>query len=160
MHFISVGYTAIWSLVEVAWRYKDKYFSCTFPFFEKATNLFNVTGYHACSLTPTTISIDILLPAAKTFGLKLAKPTSRNGFNLCLLLVGGGCILSIFFCCPVHTYTHRVVKGPHFEAWTQPEPGWSPKFISESRFRPESQTFRGSLRYAQLRSNKQRCVQV
>ena len=35
-------------------------FSCTFPFFEKATNLFNATGHHACSPTPTKISIDIL----------------------------------------------------------------------------------------------------
>jgi len=41
-------------------------------FLEKATNLFNATGHHACSPTPTKISIDILLPAAKTFGLKLA----------------------------------------------------------------------------------------
>jgi len=43
-----------------------------FRFFKKATNLFNALGHHACSPTPTKISIDILLPAAKTFGLKLA----------------------------------------------------------------------------------------
>jgi len=43
-----------------------------FPFFEKATNLFDATGHYACSTTPTKISIDILSPAAKTFGLKLA----------------------------------------------------------------------------------------
>jgi len=49
-----------------------RYFSCTFPFFEKATNRFNATGHYACSPTPTKISTDILLPAAKTFGLKLA----------------------------------------------------------------------------------------
>jgi len=74
MHFIrSVGYSAIWYLVQVASRYKnDKYLSCTFPFFEKATNLFNATGHYACSPTPTKISTDILLPASKTFGLKLA----------------------------------------------------------------------------------------
>jgi len=41
-------------------------------FFEKATNLFNATGNHACTPIPIKISIDILLPAAKTFGLKLA----------------------------------------------------------------------------------------
>jgi len=41
-------------------------------FFEKATNLFIVTGHHEFSSTPTKISIDILLPVAKTFGLKLA----------------------------------------------------------------------------------------
>jgi len=49
-----------------------KYFSWTFPLFEKATNIFNATGHHACSLIPTEISIDIFLPAAKTFDLKLA----------------------------------------------------------------------------------------
>ena len=43
-------------------------------------------------------------------------------FNLYLLLVGGGCILKISLCWPLHTYPHRVVKGPHFEAWTRPEP--------------------------------------
>jgi len=73
MNFISVGYSAIWYLVQVALRYKDdEYFSCTFPFFEKATNLFNATWHHACSPTPTQISVDILLPVPKTFALKLA----------------------------------------------------------------------------------------
>jgi len=43
-----------------------------FRFFEKATNLFNATGHHACSPTTAKISIDILLPTAKSFGLKLA----------------------------------------------------------------------------------------
>jgi len=47
-------------------------FLAHFRFFEKAANLFNATGHHACTPTPTKISIDILLPAAKTFGLKLA----------------------------------------------------------------------------------------
>jgi len=74
-------------------------------FFEKATNLFIVTGHHEFSSTPTKISIDILLPVAKTFGLKLAQPTSHNYFNLFLLLVGGGCILSISPCCScIHTH--------------------------------------------------------
>ena len=50
MHFIrSVGYGAVWCLVQLAQRYKgDKYF---FPFFENATNLFNAAGHHACSPT-------------------------------------------------------------------------------------------------------------
>jgi len=30
-----------------------EYFSCTFPFFEIAANLFNATGHHACSHTPS-----------------------------------------------------------------------------------------------------------
>jgi len=44
------------------------------------------------------------------------------------------------------TYPHRVVKEPHFEAWTWPEPelGSSPTLIFEARFRPESQIYRGS----------------
>jgi len=123
MHFIrSVGYSAIWCLVQVARFKDDKYISCTFAFFEKATNLFNATGHHTCSPTPTKISIDILLPAAKTFRLKLAQPTSQNEFNLYLLFVGGGCILSTSLCWPLPTYPQRVVIGPHFEAWTRPEP--------------------------------------
>ena len=44
-----------------------------------------------------------------------------NDFNLFLLLVGPGCILSISPCWLLPTYPHRVVKGPHFEAWTRPE---------------------------------------
>jgi len=36
--------------------------------------------------------------------------------------------------------THRVVKGPHFEAWTRPEPD----IYFWTRFRPESQINRGS----------------
>jgi len=47
-------------------------FLAHFPFYEKAPNLFNATGHDACTPTPTKMSIDILLPAAKTFGLKLA----------------------------------------------------------------------------------------
>ena len=36
-----------------------KYFSCTFLLFKNATNL--APGHHACSSTPSQISIDILL---------------------------------------------------------------------------------------------------
>jgi len=36
--------------------------------------------------------------------------------------VGGGRILSISPCWPLPTYPHRAVKGPHFEAWTDPRP--------------------------------------
>ena len=127
----------------------------TFPYFEKVTNLFNATGHHACSTTPTKIPIDILIPAAKAFGLKLAQPTSQNDFNLFLLLVGGGCILSIYPCWPLTTYPHRVVKGPRFEARTRLEPDiyfWSPIYAWKPNLPRE-------LRYAQLRSNE-KCVQV
>jgi len=57
----------------------DEYFSCTFPLFAKTTNLFNATGHHACSPAPANISIGNLL-------------------------LGGGCILSISPCWPLHTY--------------------------------------------------------
>jgi len=40
-------------------------------------------------------------------------------FHLFLLLVGGGCILSIYPCCHLHTYPHRVVKEPYFETLIQ-----------------------------------------
>ena len=36
--------------------------------------------------------------------------------------MSGGWTLSISPCWPLHTYPHRVVKGPHFEVWTRPEP--------------------------------------
>ena len=52
-------------------------FLAHFRVFEKATNLFNATGHHACSPTPTKISIDILLLPAKTFGIKLAQPIRK-----------------------------------------------------------------------------------
>ena len=47
-------------------------FLAHFRVFKKATNLFNAAGHHACSPTSIKIFIDILLSAAKTFGLKLA----------------------------------------------------------------------------------------
>ena len=123
MHFIrSVGYSAIWYLVQVALRYKDdKYFSCTFQFFEKATNHFNATEHHACSPTPTKISIDILLPTAKKVWPKISVAYFTKWFQS-IFAVGGGCVLSISTCWPLPTYPHRVVKAPHFEAWTRPEP--------------------------------------
>ena len=56
--------------INIFLRYKDdKYF---LPIFFKVTNLFNATGHHACSPTPTKISIDILSSATIKFGLKLA----------------------------------------------------------------------------------------
>jgi len=57
--------------------------------FLKVTNLFDATGHHACSPTPIQISIDILLAAAKAFGLKLAQPTSQNDFTKSIFIVGG-----------------------------------------------------------------------
>jgi len=50
----------------------SKTFLAHFRVFGKAANLFNATGHHACSPTPTKISIDILLLASKTSGIKLA----------------------------------------------------------------------------------------
>ena len=101
-HFIeSLGYSSISCLVQVASRYKGyKYLSCTFSFSEKATNLFNATGHHACSHTHNKIFIDILLPGAKFRPIISATTKSRNDFNLFLLLVCGGCVLSISHCRP------------------------------------------------------------
>jgi len=73
--FVQAGIT----LLSYKW---GKYFSCTFPLLRKATNLFSAAAHHACSPTPTKISIDILLP-------------------------GGGGILSITPFWPLHTiHTH------------------------------------------------------
>jgi len=90
MHFISVGYSAILCLLQVAKSYKDdKHFFLHISACSKSYKpFFNATGHHACSPIPTKISIDILLPAAKTFVLKLAWLTSQNDFDLYLLLVG------------------------------------------------------------------------
>ena len=82
-------------------------------FFKKLQMFLMLLGFiHAAPPLPKSP----LIPAAKTFGLKLAQPTSQNDFNLFLLLAGGGCILSISPCWTLPTYPHRVVKGPHFEA--------------------------------------------
>jgi len=48
--------------------------------------------------------------------LKISVTYFTNDFNLFLLLMGGGRILSISPCWPLLTYPHKVVKGPHFEA--------------------------------------------
>jgi len=131
---------------------------------EKATNLFNAAGHYACSPTPTKISSEILLPVANTFRLKLAWPTSQNDFNLFLLLVGGESILSIAPCWPLHTYPHRVVKGPHVEAWTRSEPEITSPNPTRARhllLKPglglKAKFTKGDV---QPWSNKKRCVQV
>ena len=54
-------------------------FSCSFPLFVKASNLFNATAHQVCSPTPTEICIDIIL-------------------------LDIGCILSISPYWPLHTY--------------------------------------------------------
>ena len=64
-------------------------------------------------------------------------------------------------------HIHSFGKGPHFEAWTRPEPEitspnpargrhlfWKPNLGLKVKFTE------GVLRYAQLWSNKKRCVQV
>ena len=83
------------------------------------------------------------LTSSKTFGLKLAEPTWQNDFNnFFYIFTGGGCILSVSPCWPLHTYPN---KGHHLETWTRPKPelGLSTKFISEARFRPENHVYRG-----------------
>jgi len=51
---------------------------------------------------------NIFSQVVKKFGQKLAEPTSQNDFDfdLFLLLVGGGCILSIYPCRPLRTYSY------------------------------------------------------
>ena len=76
MHFIrSVGYSAIWYLVQDDNVTKTINISLAhFRFLKKLQTFLMLAGHHACNPTPTPtkISTDILLPAAKTFGLKLA----------------------------------------------------------------------------------------
>jgi len=120
MHFIrSVGY--ITTRFDVLFKSLNvtktiNIFLAHFRFLKKQQIFLNAAGHNACSPTTTKITIDILLPVAKTIGQKLAQPTSQNDFNLFLLLLGGGCIFSISPCWPLHTYPQRVVKWPYFEA--------------------------------------------
>ena len=68
-------------------------FFCTLPLLVKATNLSNAAAHHACSPTPTKISIDILLP-------------------------GGGCFLSISPCWPcIHIHRAYNVISAYLTVW-------------------------------------------
>ena len=135
MHFVrSVGYSTVWCLVQVAWRYKDdKCFSCTFSFFEKATNIFTAAGHHACSPTPTKISIDILLTAAKTFGLKIIVAFFTKTISI------------HFYCWWLQDVSFQSpLDGPCLHTQTElykglilkPEPDPSPKSQAQTRLQP------------------------
>ena len=60
------------------------------------------TGYHACSLIPGQISIDILLQQQKVFDQNLHSLLHKMIYNLFLRLMNGGCILSFSPCQPLH----------------------------------------------------------
>jgi len=60
--------------------------------------------------------------------------------------------------CALHPYPHRVVKGPHLEAWTRPEPeitspnpAWAPHLFLKPDLGLKA-NLSGEFRYAQLRS--------
>ena len=78
-----------------------KYFSCTYLLFKKCYKSL-ATGHHACSLTPSQISIDILLQQQKVFDQNLHSLLHKMIYNLFLLLMDGGCILSFYPCQPLH----------------------------------------------------------
>ena len=80
------------------------------------------------------------LTSSKNIWPKISVAYFRKWFQSFVLLVGGGCILSISPCWPLPAYPHRVVKG----LILKPEPGSSPTFIFEARFRPESQIYQGT----------------
>jgi len=81
-----------------------KYFSWTFPFCYKSF----VTGHHACSPTPSQISIDILLQQQKMFDKNYRRLLIKMIYNIFLLLMVGWCILNgwtlypISPCQPLH----------------------------------------------------------
>jgi len=81
-----------------------KYFSWTFPFCYKSF----VTGHHACSPTPSQISIDILLQQQKMFDKNYRRLLINMIYNIFLLLMVGWCILNgwtlypISPCQPLH----------------------------------------------------------
>jgi len=87
------------------------------------------------------------LTSSKHIWPKISVAYFTKWFQSVFTVGGWRMYLSISACWPLHTYPQRVVKGPHFEAWTRsckPEPGSGPRFIFEARFRPESQLNRGS----------------
>jgi len=75
-----------------------KYFSCTFLLFKNATNL-SLLGIMR-AVPPLAKSPLISSYGSKNVWPKLAWPTSQNDLQLLLLLMGGGCILSISPCQP------------------------------------------------------------
>jgi len=149
MHFVS-WVTARFDVLFKMITLQRRYFSCTFPFFEKATNLFNAAGHHACSSTPTKIYTDILLPAPKTFGLKIVVACFTNWFQS-IFTVGGWrmYLFNLPMLAPAYIPTQSCKKAsfrnlnPVRVRSYKLEPGSSP-FIFEARFRPESQIYRGS----------------
>jgi len=76
MHFIrSVGY--ITTRFDVLFKSLNatktiNIFLAHFRFLKKQQIFLNAAGHNVCNATTTKITIDILLPAAKTFGQKLA----------------------------------------------------------------------------------------
>ena len=73
------------------------------------------------------------LTSSKNIWPKISVATSQNDFNLILLLVGGGCILSISTCCPrIHTHT-ELKKG----LILKPEPDPIPKLQARTRLVPD-----------------------
>jgi len=78
-----------------------KCLSCTYLLFKKCCKSL-ATGHHACSLSPSQISIDILLQQQKVFDQNLHSLLHKMIYNLFLLLMDRGCILSFSPCQPLH----------------------------------------------------------
>ena len=144
----------------------DKYFLAHFRFCKKAPNVFNATGHHARTPTPTKISIDILLPAEKNIWTKISVAYFTKWFQP-IFTVGAWRMYrpcNFRLLAPAYKPTQSCKRAsfwslnPARARNHKPKPGSSPTFIFEARFRPESQP--RELRCAQMQSNKKRWVQV
>ena len=167
MHFKrSVGYSAIWCFVQVANVTKTiNIFLAHFRFLKKLQIFLMLLGImhapHPCQNLqwyPLTSSKNIWPKITVAYFKKWFQPVFTVGgwrmyrpFNFRLLA-------------PAYKPTQSCKRisfwslNPDRARNHKPKPGSSPTFIFEARFRPESQP--RELRYAQLQSNKKRCVQV
>ena len=153
MHFKrSVGYSAIWCFVQVAWCYKDdKYFFAHFRFFWKAPNLFNATGHHACT-PPLPKSPLISSHQQQNIWPKISVAYFTNWFQPIFTVAGWRMYRPFNFrlLAPAYKPTQSCerasfwILNPARARNHKPKPGSSPTFIFEARFRLESQIYQGS----------------
>jgi len=119
-----------------------------FRFLIKATNLFNVTGHHTCSPTPTIIFIDNPLTSSKNIWPKISEAYFTKWFQSIFTVSGWRTypfnlpLLALAYI-PTQSCKRASVwsLNPAQARNHKPEPGSSPTFIFEARFRPGSQIY-------------------
>ena len=122
MHFIwSVGYSAIWCLVQAAGYKNDKYVSCIFPFFWKSYKAFQCDWASCMQPHPYKNLHWYPLTSSKNIWPKISVAYFAKWFQSIFTVSGWRIILSISRCWPLHAYSHIIVKRPYFEVLIRPE---------------------------------------